>query len=346
MDLSTLLDGTVLRTRTRLQPAGGVGDVIYPPTYGEGSTKHQRRIDGESVTCALLDSVASTANRTELALAENFDLPRLAVEIDGHQQTDMTLPHRACDAILRSCTSSERSFFDTGVGEAILSHDLNELFGYSPVSLLFGLWHSNRKKAVGLKIPRSIAGEIVAVKIEFAPHVASRIDPLPISAASKVELTDDGWKMASKGGKRPSEAMLGNIVPSISDDRGVTMDYAEHTVSISLPSIRSLGLPDQAQRLLVAIGVAGTVLAFGEGAWLRSRCHLVPESPYVWERVSGSKVESIGELTPESARTLVEDAIREVESAKLPWHGVTKFEASSDLLKLVEEGKQKLGANG
>jgi CRISPR-associated protein Csb1 len=81
-----------IRRRRRLQPAGGVGDKIFPPTYpGEGQNappRHvfeRRRINGHDVVCVLIDSVQSQANRLEEALlasavAGNVRLPRVFVD--------------------------------------------------------------------------------------------------------------------------------------------------------------------------------------------------------------------------------------------------------------------------
>ena len=39
-----------LRARTRFQPMGGPGDVLYPPTYVRGGDpRHKRIIDGRTV---------------------------------------------------------------------------------------------------------------------------------------------------------------------------------------------------------------------------------------------------------------------------------------------------------
>lgn len=64
-----------LRRRRTLQPAGGRGDKIFPPTYpGEGRNAQPRhvfetrRLDGQNVICVLNDSVQSQANRLEEAL--------------------------------------------------------------------------------------------------------------------------------------------------------------------------------------------------------------------------------------------------------------------------------------
>lgn len=59
------------RCRRRLQPAGGDGDKVFPPTFaGAVYAIEKRRVSGraEPVQCVLLDSVQSQANRMELAL--------------------------------------------------------------------------------------------------------------------------------------------------------------------------------------------------------------------------------------------------------------------------------------
>jgi len=67
-----------IRSRTRLEPAGGPGDKVFPPTYvksGRATTKYafeERQIEGKTVMTVLLDSVQSQANRMEEALLEGW----------------------------------------------------------------------------------------------------------------------------------------------------------------------------------------------------------------------------------------------------------------------------------
>jgi len=84
-----------LRRRQTLQPVGGKGDKIFPPTYPEerrgGGPRHvfeRRRIDGTEVWCVLVDSVQSQANRLEEALLAGlregaFPLPHVTVDFTG-----------------------------------------------------------------------------------------------------------------------------------------------------------------------------------------------------------------------------------------------------------------------
>src|SRR6516162_11828405 len=134
LDLPTLQSAVIgsaaaFRCRRRLQPAGGEGDKVFPPTFaGAVYADEKRRLPArpELVTCVLLDSVQSQANRMELALQEAIDvgkikLPVLEVDFTDHaptgdveadekagrlidaigKVTSLQVPHRLADAILR-----------------------------------------------------------------------------------------------------------------------------------------------------------------------------------------------------------------------------------------------------
>src|SRR5436309_10595342 len=86
-----------IRRIQRLQPAGGPGDKILPPTY-PGETNNSparhafetRRIGGKEVRCVVIDSVQSQANRLEEALLRNIRakriaVPHIAVDFSGHK---------------------------------------------------------------------------------------------------------------------------------------------------------------------------------------------------------------------------------------------------------------------
>jgi len=83
-DLVRWIDGpyAALRARVRLQPAGGPGDKVFPPTYEERLYAQERRlVDGRVEDAVLLDSVASQANRMELALLAAADARRLTLPL-------------------------------------------------------------------------------------------------------------------------------------------------------------------------------------------------------------------------------------------------------------------------
>ena len=95
MDIATLnhmiADDAALRRRQGLQPVGGKGDKIFPPTYpGEGRNappRHvyqRRRLNGADVSCVLVDSVQSQTNRQGECLLDAIrdGMPILYVEVD------------------------------------------------------------------------------------------------------------------------------------------------------------------------------------------------------------------------------------------------------------------------
>jgi len=126
-DLQNAVSGNAagFRSRVRLQPAGGEGDKVFPPTYSDATyAKEKRRVPGhdDPVECVLLDSVQSQANRIEEALQDAVDEERIqipVVEVDfsdipvvdpGDEAeglyepigrvTSLEAPHRVADAIL------------------------------------------------------------------------------------------------------------------------------------------------------------------------------------------------------------------------------------------------------
>lgn len=125
------------RCRATLQPAGGKGTKVFPPTYaGAVYATEKRRLQGhdQPVDCVLLDSVQSQANRMEEALQQAIDNHRFKkadvsiplIEVDftpyfpgDDQPEEMRLldpvgkvsslqaPHRIADAILRDSLVKE-----------------------------------------------------------------------------------------------------------------------------------------------------------------------------------------------------------------------------------------------
>lgn len=281
--LTAVKSSAAIRRRRRLQPAGGPGDKLFPPTY-PGDARgdppqhvfEKRRIKGEPVTCVLLDSVQSQANRLEEALkiaAEDgrIRLPRLFVDFPGAGLNSvpaisvLDAPHRIFDAILRDSRLGDARFRDSELGERLRlakAHDATAILEAAPTALLFGSWNSTGEGGgLGAKFARAIVSEIVGVNVPVEEvtdkrtgvvssrtagrRTGSRIDPLGIVRSVEVFEGPNGWDVtaaaAGKGAKqlRPSEINHGNIAPSV-EPLGVTCDYAEQTCVITLAGLRRL----------------------------------------------------------------------------------------------------------
>jgi CRISPR-associated protein Csb1 len=205
--LQNLVNGTgvAFRVRQRLQPAGGPGDKVFPPTYATGDRTlkyavEERRFDGADVKCVLLDSVASQANRMEEALQDAWeqgalDFPVISVDFssiagleDLGRITALQAPHRIADAILRDATDLKGTtlFRDLAEGRAYTNattKNATAVFQLCPTALIFGVWDSTGPKGgLGAKFQRALTAEIVAIGAQEGKKVGSRLDPLGIQA--------------------------------------------------------------------------------------------------------------------------------------------------------------------
>lgn len=277
-----LRNDTAIRTVTRLQPAGGDGDKVFPPTYAADKAKtlyvfEERRIAGELVQTVLLDSVASQANRMELALQDAIDdgdleMPLVVVDFSGSEPvadidriTTLEAPHRIADAIFRDSVIEDVAFRATDIGrsfEDAKPRNATPMYKVCPHALIFGVWDSTGPKGgLGSKFQRVLTSEIVGVGAVGGKKTASRIDPLAIQASVDVfheEGSKKGWvidptlaakdkkgvplKFGEKG--NASAVNHSNIAPSIDTKAGgVTLDYATQTAVLSLAGLRQLRFP-------------------------------------------------------------------------------------------------------
>jgi CRISPR-associated protein Csb1 len=159
--------GAAFRARVVLDPAGGPGDKVFPPTYATGDrepTKYaveQRRVGDEVVTSVLLDSVASQANRMEEALlaawrANEIDIPVVAVDFTGDgdladlgEITALEAPHRLADAILRDGVLDGKPYRHSAPGRAFTDaspRNATAVYLQGPHALVFGMWDSTGPK--------------------------------------------------------------------------------------------------------------------------------------------------------------------------------------------------------
>jgi CRISPR-associated protein Csb1 len=273
-DLNAALAGhaAALRCITEYQPAGGIGDKVFPPTYEGGRYATETRVleGGEIAECVLLDSVQSQANRMELALleahrAKRTQLPLLVTRFDNEALvkkftvTSLEAPHRAADAIFRDSLCEGKIFRKSDKGRVLDNAETRNatgLFGLCPTALLFGLWDSTGPRGgLGAKFQRAIVSEIVGVSARPGVKTSSRIDPAQVmlGAGPLYARKDDSdktpdWTFEAEGNKKlgkdgkPSEANHGNVTPGVTDG-GVTVARAQQTTVISLTALRRLRFP-------------------------------------------------------------------------------------------------------
>ncbi len=228
------------RCRRQLQPAGGPGDKVFPPTFaGAVYAVEQRRVPGrpDPVTCVVLDTVQSQANRMELALQEAVDAGRLKlplIEVDftpwsptGDKQADeqagklierigkitsLQVPHRLADAILRDSQIEDkdqqgktewRPFRESAIGKRLNAagpQNATPLFELCPTALVFGMWDSTGPKGgLGAKFERALVSEVVGVGASVGDLLRGvRCDPLQISKSVPLLRTEDGdWVISA-----------------------------------------------------------------------------------------------------------------------------------------------------
>lgn len=199
-----------IRGRAKLEPAGGPGDKVFPPSHSVGENEKRagakyafetRRRDGKDVPCVLIDSVQSQANRMEEALQalwadKKLTLPVIEVDLSGPAPdvgkiTTLTAPHRVADALLRDSIVSENGgtlFRMSKLGRSFTNatpRNADSLFKVCPTGLVFGIWDSTGPKGgLGAKFARVLTSEIVGIGATKGAKTASRIDPTGIVTAS------------------------------------------------------------------------------------------------------------------------------------------------------------------
>ena len=256
------------RSRVKLQPAGGEGDKVFPPTYaGAVYATEKRRLPGyaQPVECVLLDSVQSQANRIEEALQDAVDAGRIqipVIEVDFSEihvvepgqrgeglfepigrVTSLEAPHRVADAILRDSEKDGTPFRETPAGKKIGFANLRNatpLFEICPTALLLGLWDSTGPKGgLGTKFQRALVSEIIGVDASYGTKTSSRIDPLAIrkDAALIYETPDRGWTLL------PEEAAQEKKKPILKGKDGKPSEANHGNIVPSLSDVSRDGVP-------------------------------------------------------------------------------------------------------
>lgn len=383
---SAVASGAALRRIRRLQPVGGPGDKVFPPTFpGEGRQNppprhvfEERRIDGQTIRCVLLDSVQSQANRLEEALEAAISngrvgIPRLVVDFAETSVADLgsvstlTAPHRVFDAILRDSLHEGTPFRQSAIGRALMeasTRDARALFRHAPTALVFGAWNSTGEGGgLGAKFARVVVSEIIGVGAVSGARTGSRIDPLGIRAGVKIVKRDgEEWQLAedvtdARGRTRtlrPSEINHGNIAPDVTDGIGVTVDYALHTWVLSFAGLRRLRFGNappeaaaKARTVLALVALLAVLEQDAAGYALRSRCDLAPDTDApahqrgAFELVAADGSRRDVAFALEQVRALLAEAVAAAGAAGLGWEAQpVRLTPDPRLVRLVEKSRE------
>lgn len=340
--LSTLMaDSTVrgLSITRQLQPLGGHGDTVSPPTFAqaEGDEKgpryvwSERRIGDEMVKTCLLDSPASQANRIEESLlglvrAGKLTLPLHCMDVPGiGRLTDLELPHRAYDAAVGTArladgTEWKKSKVAKQIREASRKNAA-ALLEHAPLILVLGGWDSHSGTAANAwqgRHEKAVWSKIVAVDAFRMNRPGGRLDPMGLPSSDTVDLGEGSKKLVDQG--------LGVVPPSMDKfpRLSITMRYAEQRSVISFGVFRKIGFggsgkDEVARDFLAALGILGLAALHRDGGHLRSECDLVCERTNGWRiRRDDSPDEALSGVTVEQALVIVNEAL-----ARFPSSGLT-----------------------
>ena len=294
-------EGAALRRRQRLQPVGGPGDKIFPPTYpGEGRNappRHvyeRRRLDGRDVWCVLIDSVQSQANRLEECLLEvirdnekqqdndkllipyvEVDFSKVEPKLDGITRiTSLDAPHRVYDAIFRDSmltggeSGESESFMESGVGQRLAkasAEDASALLEISPTALLFGAWHSTGQGGgLGAKFARCLVSEIMGIDVPVDELVNQRTGEINARTAGR----RTGSRIDPLGVLRKVDVFKGengwNTTEEGAGDNARRVRPSEINHGNIVPSVQILGVTcDYAEHTFVLSFAALRRLRFG-----------------------------------------------------------------------------------
>lgn len=264
-----------IRLRVKLQPAGGIGAKVFPPTYLGGVYAMEKRlVDGKLTDCVLLDSVQSQANRLESALLEAYRrerlrFPLLAVQFpadlpnvaDDNEITTLDAPHRIADAIFRDSTLGGVPFRPqvrarppaAGQPPEAVSAEGQEfaqanvryatpLFKLCPTALIFGVWDSTGAAGgLGNKFARAITSEIVGVGAVPGVRTASRIDPLGIEKGEIYEAADGCYVVRAEEARKDNGATV--VFKRKKDDKGNPSEINHGNVPPDIVKSKETGEP-------------------------------------------------------------------------------------------------------
>jgi CRISPR-associated protein Csb1 len=281
---------------TDLVPVDGMDyNKVMPPTYAgdKGPEYHfeTRYKDGKKVEVVILDSIASCANRIEIAVLnawreKEFPLPILpVVEVDinpthKEEYSVLELPHRIFSTHFKmSVTPDGKDFMDSTWGRKLYNSRndivMKEVFKLNPFSILLGSWRSQVKdvqvnQARAYRKARCLIMEIIGGSNQEVIRTKKSGGMLV-----PIEIPPGDEKLGFS--KKPSELGLGSTPPSLSYG-GVSVEWICERMHIAIQALFDYCTGDKnhdipARAMLVCMGLYAHALR-RENYFLRSNCYL------------------------------------------------------------------------
>jgi CRISPR-associated protein Csb1 len=279
-----------------LEPSGGPGAVIFPPTYARTGGDHPYAISalrndlapeaaaaqGLEANICDLDTVGSQANRMEPAFAEpplNSLVPQRVIKAGSATVNLLQIGHRVADGAVRFSALSELAAKAIATLDA--DHDASALARLAPTSIIFGFWDSRETM---LRSPRMLASTIRATNVAVLKRSAQfnpAFDPSELNlieaGATEPAPAHDAKDPLSQQGLRSAPAV---------DTHGGVRVFGQITrrTEINLVALRSVavvkgGKLDATETLKLRRYLLGLSLVAGrvQNAYnLRQGCLLVP----------------------------------------------------------------------
>ncbi len=313
MDFETLHDHPRLLLKTELKPLQG--SRFQPTGFPDLGAAEYQRHDGTQML--LVESAQSMANRLETVCWSEVDddwvsalrgLPYVrVVDEDGVFLTNSVLEsHRLNSPYILE--SKDKTFFERLKEElgdleerAVNLQDFaGELLKYDINCLIHGVFLSKSDLAGGrLRLPRALSGFIEAEGVQVAASGGVKHD--------RVNPSGD----TNKG--------FGNVPFHRDEYTGVITAY----FNLDLAQIRSYGVPDATQRLLVGLSLYKIRKFLREGLRLRTACDLEPVDELEVQRPTDFEVpdlDALEELMPvliaEASDSFADPVVTEVTFKK------------------------------
>lgn len=279
-----------------LEPSGGPGTVIFPPTYARRGGDHPYAISefrsdlgpeaaaaqGLEANICDLDSVGSQANRMEPAFAEpplNSLVPQRVIKAGTATVNLLEIGHRVADGAVRFSALAE------GAAKAMAAlateQDATALARLAPTSLIFGFWDSRDSM---LRRPRMVNSTIRATNVAVLKRSAQfnpAFDPAGLNLAEAADLQS----APAQDEKDPLSQEGMRSAPAVDTHGGVRVfGRIIRRTEINLVALRSLaavkaGKIDAPETLKLRRYLLGLSLVAGrvQNAYdLRQGCLLVP----------------------------------------------------------------------